>query len=91
MKVITTALMCLLLAAMWPQDVDSKSMHVPSSRCCFRFLKKMPPQKLIQCYREISSSCSHPAVVFRLKKGLESCALTTTTWVQDYLKKVKPC
>ncbi|XP_005077021.2 uncharacterized protein LOC101838592 [Mesocricetus auratus] len=46
MKVITTALMCLLLAAMWPQDVDSKSMHVLSSRCCFRFLKKMPPPEV---------------------------------------------
>uniref|UniRef100_A0A8C6QH49 C-C motif chemokine 1 n=2 Tax=Nannospalax galili TaxID=1026970 RepID=A0A8C6QH49_NANGA len=91
MKLITVTLMCLLLAAVWPQDVDSKSMHVSSSRCCFSFLKKKPQQKLIQCYRRISSTCPHAAVVFRLKKGRESCASNTTAWVQDYLQKVKPC
>ncbi|CAO2644512.1 C-C motif chemokine 1 [Lemmus lemmus] len=91
MKLTSMALMCLLLAAMWPQDVDSKSMHVSSSRCCFSFLKRMLPQKSIQCYREISPSCSHRAVVFRMKKGQESCAKSTDAWVQRYLKEVKPC
>lgn len=38
-------------------------VHVLSSRCCFTFLKRMVPQKSIQCYREISPSCSHRAVV----------------------------
>ncbi|XP_052615472.1 C-C motif chemokine 1 [Peromyscus californicus insignis] len=89
MKLITMALVCLLLAAMWPQDVTSKSMHVPSARCCFDFLERLPSQKLIRCYRNTSPTCSHPAVIFRLKKGQESCALSSK--VQDYLKKLKPC
>ncbi|XP_028722875.1 C-C motif chemokine 1 [Peromyscus leucopus] len=89
MKLITTALVCLLLAAMWPQDVTSKSMHVPYARCCFNFLTKLPSQKSIQCYKRTSPTCSHSAVVFRMKKGQESCALSSR--VRDYLKKIKPC
>ncbi|XP_051013851.1 C-C motif chemokine 1 [Acomys russatus] len=91
MKHITVVLMCLLLTAMWLQDVDSKSMHVSSSSCCFNGMKKKPPLKSIQCYKEISSTCRDPAVIFKMKKGRESCALETTLWVQDYLKKVGPC
>ncbi|XP_031209007.1 C-C motif chemokine 1 [Mastomys coucha] len=92
MRPTTMALMCLLLAAVWLQDVDSKSILSPSNRCCSTTSKKKIPLKLIQCFRNMSSTCSHlPAVVFRLKKGRESCALTSDTWVQDHLKEVDRC
>ncbi|XP_028614979.1 C-C motif chemokine 1 [Grammomys surdaster] len=91
MKPIAMALMCLLLATMWLQDVDGKSMHGVSSRCCLKTLEKRLSLKSIMCYREMGRSCRSSAVIFRLKKGQESCALTNAAWVQDYLKKVKPC
>ncbi|KAI5931944.1 C-C motif chemokine 1 [Manis javanica] len=51
MKLVTMALACLLLATMWLQDVDSKSMIVSSSNCCYTFVEKKISQKRIQCYR----------------------------------------
>ncbi|XP_034360907.1 C-C motif chemokine 1 [Arvicanthis niloticus] len=91
MKPGAMALMCLMLAAVWLQDVDSKSLHGVSSSCCLETLKKQLPLKTIMCYKEMSPTCSYSAVIFRLKKGRETCALTNVMWVQDYLKKVNPC
>uniref|UniRef100_A0A8C6GM74 C-C motif chemokine ligand 1 n=1 Tax=Mus spicilegus TaxID=10103 RepID=A0A8C6GM74_MUSSI len=66
MKPTAMALMCLLLAAVWIQDVDSKSMLTVSNSCCLDTLKKELPLKFIQCYRKMGSSCPDPpAVVVR--------------------------
>ncbi|XP_021034045.1 C-C motif chemokine 1 isoform X1 [Mus caroli] len=92
MKPTAMTLMCLLLATVWIQDVDSKSMVMPSNSCCLNTLKKELPLKFIQCYRKTGSTCPHPpAVIFRLKKDIESCASTNNTWVQNHLKKVNLC
>ncbi|KAF5916092.1 C-C motif chemokine 1 [Diceros bicornis minor] len=92
MKLITMALVCLLLAGMWLPDVDSKSMHVSSSNCCFIFVKKKISQQKIQCYRDTSSTCSYKdGVIFKMKGGRKSCVLKTDSWVKDYLKSMKRC
>ncbi|XP_017204794.2 C-C motif chemokine 1 [Oryctolagus cuniculus] len=91
MKLVPVALACLLLVAMWPQDVDGKSMHVSSSNCCFSFVEKRIPLKTIHCYRRSSSTCPYDAIIFKLRGGRESCALKTVGWLQGYFKKMKPC
>nr|XP_012304861.1 C-C motif chemokine 1 [Aotus nancymaae] len=91
MQIITTALVCLLLAGMWPQDVDSKSMHVAFSRCCFSFTRKKISQGAIQCHRNTSPSCPHDGFIFKLKGGKEACALKTDKWAQKYVKKLSHC
>ncbi|XP_069339219.1 C-C motif chemokine 1 [Eulemur rufifrons] len=91
MKLIATALVCLLLAGMWPRPVDSKSMHVSSSNCCFSFVERRIPLRLIQCHRQTSSTCPYNAVIFQLKGGRQSCALKTLGWVRAHLHSVKPC
>ncbi|KAL4689210.1 hypothetical protein H8957_004166 [Semnopithecus entellus] len=91
MQIITTALVCLLLAGMWPQDVDSKSMQVPVSRCCFSFVEKEISLRAIQCYRNTSSSCSKEGLIFTLKRGNEACALNQARWVQNHIKKLSHC
>ncbi|XP_016018682.2 C-C motif chemokine 1 [Rousettus aegyptiacus] len=92
MKLITMALFCLLVARMWLQDVDGRSFHVPSSNCCFNFVKKRISLGKIQCYRNSSSSCSNPdVVILKMNEGMESCAWKTTRWVKDSLQKIKPC
>ncbi|XP_006833679.1 PREDICTED: c-C motif chemokine 1 [Chrysochloris asiatica] len=92
MKLIGTALVCLLLAGMWTLDVDSKSMHVSSSNCCYYFVNRKVALKDIQCYKNTSSTCSYKdGLILKLKKGRESCVLKKTRWVQDNLAKMKPC
>ncbi|XP_037666782.1 C-C motif chemokine 1 [Choloepus didactylus] len=91
MQLIATALVCLLLAGMWPQEVDGKSMHVSSSNCCFRFMeRKISPQQ-IHCYRNTSSTCPYGGLIFKLKGGRETCVLKKGRWIQSYLKYIKPC
>ncbi|XP_012923210.1 C-C motif chemokine 1 [Heterocephalus glaber] len=90
MKLTTMALTCLLLAAVWPQDVNSMSLHVASSHCCYSFVQKISLQR-IQCYKDTSVTCPYKAVIFKLMRGREVCALQTLGWVQGYLKKMKPC
>ncbi|KAM9208883.1 C-C motif chemokine 1 [Dugong dugon] len=91
MKFITMALVCLVLAGMWTQAVDSRSMHVSSSNCCYQFVDKRIALKTIQCYKNTSSTCPYDALILKLKKGRESCVLKTVKWVQDNFSKMKPC
>ncbi|XP_063105780.1 C-C motif chemokine 1 [Cavia porcellus] len=89
MKVAAVALVCLLLATVWAKDVDSMSLHVASSRCCYSFVERKISHHRIQSYKGTSSSCPYEAVIFKLKGGREICALKTIEWVQDYLTKKK--
>ncbi|XP_046533769.1 C-C motif chemokine 1 [Equus quagga] len=92
MKFIAVALVCLLLAGVWLQDADSKSMHVSSSNCCFTFMKKKISQEKIRCYRNTSSTCPYgDRLILQLRGGRQSCALKTDRWVQEYLKSMKTC
>ncbi|XP_008047114.1 C-C motif chemokine 1 [Carlito syrichta] len=88
---VTVALVCLMLAGMWPHAVSSKSMHVSSSNCCFSFVEKKISPRIIQCFKSTSSICPYEAFIFKLKGGRETCALKTVGWVQEYLRKVKHC
>ncbi|KAF4012095.1 hypothetical protein Celaphus_00000712 [Cervus elaphus hippelaphus] len=92
MKLIIAALVCLLLAGMWLQDADAKSMHVSSSNCCFITVKRKISLKRIQCYKNISSTCSYKnRLILKLTGGLEACVLQKESWVQAYLKKINLC
>ncbi|XP_025773991.1 C-C motif chemokine 1 [Puma concolor] len=63
MKLITVALVCLLLAGMWLHEADSRSMHVSSSNCCFTFVEKKISSQRIQCYKNTSSACSRSSLM----------------------------
>nr|XP_033703904.1 C-C motif chemokine 1 [Tursiops truncatus]XP_059853254.1 C-C motif chemokine 1 [Delphinus delphis]XP_059853256.1 C-C motif chemokine 1 [Delphinus delphis]XP_059853257.1 C-C motif chemokine 1 [Delphinus delphis] len=92
MKVITAALVCLLLAGAWLQDVDAKSMHVSSSKCCFTLVERKMSLQRIQCYKNTSSTCSYKNhLILKLNGGREACVSQTKSWVRAYLKRINPC
>ncbi|XP_043438615.1 C-C motif chemokine 1 [Prionailurus bengalensis] len=91
MKLITVALVCLLLAGMWLREADSRSMHISSSNCCFTFVEKKISSQRIQCYKNTSSACSRSSLIIKLKGGRETCVLPTAQWVNQSLKSKKPC
>uniref|UniRef100_A0A8D1DC27 C-C motif chemokine n=1 Tax=Sus scrofa TaxID=9823 RepID=A0A8D1DC27_PIG len=92
MKPITVVLVCLLLSGLWLQEVDSKSMHVSSSNCCYTFMEKRISLKRIQCYRNTSSTCPYQkSLILKLIGGLQTCVLQTKPWVRAYFKRIKPC
>ncbi|XP_077606035.1 C-C motif chemokine 1 [Crocuta crocuta] len=91
MKLITLALVCLLLAGMWLDEADSRSMHVSSSNCCFVFAERKISLQKIQCYKTTSSTCSRSSLILKLKGGRETCVLLKTPWVRQSLKSMKVC
>uniref|UniRef100_A0A8D1D0X1 C-C motif chemokine n=1 Tax=Sus scrofa TaxID=9823 RepID=A0A8D1D0X1_PIG len=92
MKPITVVLVCLLLSGLWLQEVDSKSMHVSSSNCCYTFMEKRISLQRIQCYRNTSSTCPYQkSLILKLIGGRQTCVLQTKPWVRAYFKRIKPC
>ncbi|XP_007190397.2 C-C motif chemokine 1 [Balaenoptera acutorostrata] len=92
MKIITAALVSLLLAGAWLQAVGAKSMHVPASNCCFTLVERKMSLQRIQCYKNTSSTCSYKnRLILKLNGGREACVSQTKSWVQAYLKRINPC
>uniref|UniRef100_A0A8C2RRQ4 C-C motif chemokine ligand 1 n=1 Tax=Capra hircus TaxID=9925 RepID=A0A8C2RRQ4_CAPHI len=89
MKLIIPALVCLLLAGMWLQDVDTKSMHVPSSNCCYMTVKRKISPKKIRCYKHISSTCSHENRLIRNTRAhthTPKAMFRGSKWIQTHEK-----
>ncbi|NWH25029.1 CCL3 protein, partial [Grus americana] len=54
--------------------------------CCFSYLSRPMPRRLIASTYRTSSKCSLPAVVLVTKKGTKLCADPQEPWVQKHLK-----
>uniref|UniRef100_H0WNP4 Chemokine interleukin-8-like domain-containing protein n=1 Tax=Otolemur garnettii TaxID=30611 RepID=H0WNP4_OTOGA len=88
MKLMAMALVCLLLVGMWPCHVVGPEPLDSTISCCYSFVERKIPMKIIRCGRETSSSCLDKAVIFHLKKGNKTCGLKKHAWVREYLEKV---
>ncbi|XP_043758925.1 WAP four-disulfide core domain protein 3-like isoform X1 [Cervus elaphus] len=53
--------------------------------CCFSFVSRQIPRKLVDSYYETSSQCSQPGVIFKTKRGRQVCADPSEDWVQEYI------
>nr|XP_020740868.1 C-C motif chemokine 3-like [Odocoileus virginianus texanus] len=53
--------------------------------CCFSFVSRQIPRKLVDDYYETSSQCSQPGVIFKTKRGRQVCADPSEDWVQEYI------
>uniref|UniRef100_A0A4W2GI76 C-C motif chemokine n=1 Tax=Bos indicus x Bos taurus TaxID=30522 RepID=A0A4W2GI76_BOBOX len=60
------------------------STNTPTD-CCFSFVSRQIPRKLVDDYYETSSQCSKPGIIFQTKKGRQVCANPTEDWVQEYI------
>ncbi|KAK1804620.1 hypothetical protein P4O66_020619 [Electrophorus voltai] len=54
--------------------------------CCFEFTDKPIKLNNVRSYKLTSQQCNKEAVLFTMKKGLQVCARTTDTWVQQHIK-----
>ncbi|XP_040091714.1 C-C motif chemokine 3-like [Oryx dammah] len=69
-----------------PQSVLSLTVgaNTPAD-CCFSFVSRQIPRKLVDDYYETSSQCSKPGVIFWTKRGRQVCADPSEDWVQEYI------
>uniref|UniRef100_A0A8B9F5R6 Chemokine interleukin-8-like domain-containing protein n=1 Tax=Amazona collaria TaxID=241587 RepID=A0A8B9F5R6_9PSIT len=89
MKVSSSALLSLLLAALWTgnQGVSSRSSY---SACCYKdmFIRQKIPALLIKSYQETPSHCSHKAVRVELRNGKKFCM--EQDWFQQHQRQKQP-
>ncbi|NXP42491.1 CCL5 protein, partial [Leiothrix lutea] len=87
---ISLALLILLLAAAWTGS-QGRSFHSSGARCCAKeeFHHKPIPESRIQDYRYTPSTCTHKAVLVKLRRVKQRwvCVDPQEKWFQDYLKK----
>ncbi|KAM9001387.1 C-C motif chemokine 3 [Sarcophilus harrisii] len=53
--------------------------------CCFNYIQRMIPRKVVADYAHTSQLCSSPAIIFITKRGLKVCANPQDKWVQEYV------
>ncbi|XP_074119624.1 C-C motif chemokine 3-like [Sminthopsis crassicaudata] len=58
---------------------------IPPSRCCFKYIQRMIPKKLVVGYYYTSQMCHDSAIVFLTKRGHHVCADLQDKWVQEYV------
>nr|XP_027779625.1 C-C motif chemokine 3-like [Marmota flaviventris] len=85
MKVLVAALFVLLCTSTLCAEDRSQE---PSS-CCFAYISRKIPRKLVVFYYETSSACSSPSIIFVTKKGLQVCAHPNEAWVQEYIRDLE--
>ncbi|XP_040857560.1 C-C motif chemokine 3-like [Ochotona curzoniae] len=57
--------------------------------CCFLYVSRQIPRKLVNDYYETSSQCSKPGIIFQTKRGRQVCADPSETWVQEYITELE--
>ncbi|XP_039605903.1 C-C motif chemokine 3-like [Polypterus senegalus] len=53
------------------------------SKCCFSYVEKRIPFKMLSNYEKTRSDCTKPGIVFITIKGILVCANPEQKWVQD--------
>ncbi|KAF4012067.1 hypothetical protein G4228_004073 [Cervus hanglu yarkandensis] len=86
MELRGAALAVLLLTTALSAHTCSASLgSITPTDCCFSFVSRQIPRKLVDDYYETSSQCSQPGVIFKTKRGRQVCADPSEDWVQEYI------
>ncbi|XP_032542005.1 C-C motif chemokine 4-like [Chiroxiphia lanceolata] len=99
MKALAAAMALLLLVAICSlaeADPGDSSIGTPSqpqdiipTSCCFNYLSRPIPRRMITSAHRTSNTCPQPAVIVVTRNGRMLCADPETRWVQQYLKDLE--
>ncbi|XP_058659402.1 C-C motif chemokine 3-like [Ammospiza nelsoni] len=97
MRVLAAALAVLLLVAICslaeadPSVPSSAALYKQNedSTCCFSYISRPIPRRMISSAYVTSNTCSRPAVVLVTRRGTKVCADPSARWVQEYLKDME--
>ncbi|NXP17336.1 CCL3 protein, partial [Scytalopus superciliaris] len=57
--------------------------------CCFTYISRPVPRRIITSAYRTSETCLQPAVVLVTRKGRKLCANPKEVWVQKFMKDLK--
>ncbi|XP_064007688.1 C-C motif chemokine 3-like 1 [Pogoniulus pusillus] len=86
MKVLTAALAALLLLAICSGIASSSETTEVPSLCCFKYMQRRVPLRMVASAYRVSGTCSLPAIVLVTKRGAQVCTDPKAPWVQAYLR-----
>ncbi|NXA59025.1 CCL5 protein, partial [Mohoua ochrocephala] len=99
MRVLAATLAVLLLVAICSlaeadlrisRQAASSEMQEPNNiACCFNYISRPLPRRMIRSAYRTSNSCTTPAVILVTRKGKQVCANPEAPWVQKYLKHLE--
>ncbi|NXP84167.1 CCL3 protein, partial [Passerina amoena] len=98
MRVLAAALAVVLLVAICslaeadPSVSSSAALSKKNAEaitCCFSYISRRIPRRMISSAYATSNLCSQPAVILVTRKGREICADPRAQWVQKYLKDLE--
>ncbi|NXG31063.1 CCL1 protein, partial [Dromaius novaehollandiae] len=88
MKLFSSALVSLLLAALWA-ETQGRSFRSPYTTCCYpeMFIQDAIPAFFIKSYRQTLPNCTRKAVLVELQRGKKVCVDPKAAWFQKYLQR----
>ncbi|XP_022365591.1 regakine-1-like [Enhydra lutris kenyoni] len=87
MKVILATLaFFLILAALHSEANEEPVNKLTFIKCCFTYVSRKVPFRLVESYNRTSDQCSTPGVIFLTRKGRQVCAYPNVAWVQKLIR-----
>ncbi|XP_060729547.1 C-C motif chemokine 3-like [Tachysurus vachellii] len=80
-------LLVLLVLACLQSFTTAQNENGPT-QCCFRFLTRPIPVRVITAYKVTDLHCTKPGVIFTLQDGRLVCADPGFKWVKNHMKKI---
>ncbi|XP_060731505.1 C-C motif chemokine 3-like [Tachysurus vachellii] len=80
-------LLVLLVLACLQSFTTAQNGHVPY-QCCYRFLTRPIPVRVITDYEVTELRCAKPGVIFTLQDGRHVCVDPSFKWVKNHMKKI---
>ncbi|NXQ26189.1 CCL5 protein, partial [Alaudala cheleensis] len=59
-------------------------------QCCFSYISRPIPRRMIQSAYKTTSSCPMQAVILVTRRGRKVCADPEAHWVQKHLEHLEP-
>ncbi|XP_028653139.1 C-C motif chemokine 3-like isoform X2 [Erpetoichthys calabaricus] len=81
MKSSAVFIAVVLFAGLCSQ-ISGQNTNKPS-KCCFSYLEKRIPLKMLSNFERTRSDCTRPGIVFITRKGHLVCADPKQKWVKD--------
>ncbi|XP_027013105.2 C-C motif chemokine 3-like [Tachysurus fulvidraco] len=83
------SLLLVLLVLACLQSFTKANDPVGLDQCCFSFLTRPIPVRVITAYAVTDFRCTKPGVIFTLQDGRHFCADPSFKWVKHHMDKIE--